>query len=167
MLSTPFSKEIAQEYERLKKIIDSVPFTKREQQLLDGTGGKISIADLIAYQIGWGKCVIRWYEAGLNGKIPEMPGDGFSKWCYVEIAQHFYKKYRYDAASKQISIFNEVVMRIIDIVDREERNENLDRLGVWPWCTLQSGKAWPLRKWVQINTVTPYKKANRLIKSKL
>ena len=55
-----------------------------------------SVADLIAYQMGWGKWVIQWYEAGANGEKPQKPGEGFSVWDYTEIAKHFYEKYQYD-----------------------------------------------------------------------
>lgn len=161
---TDFSREIRLEYDRLKDSVAAIPVSQRELKLLDGTGGKVSVIDLIAYQIGWSKCLIRWYEAGLQGKYPEMPGDGFSQWSYVEIAKHFYKKYRYDGAEEQMKILDELVLNILTIVNQEAKNDQLDQIGVWAWCTLRSGKSWPLSKWIQVNTVAPYKRAIKLIK---
>lgn len=158
------SSKIRLEYDRLKDATAAFPISKRGLKLLDGTGGKVSIADLIAYQIGWGNCLIRWYETGLKGEHPEMPGDGFSQWSYEEIAKHFYKKYRYDGAEEQMKILDELVLNILKIVDREEKNGNLDQIGVWAWCTLRSGKSWPLSKWIQVNTIAPYKRAVKVIK---
>lgn len=73
-----------------------------------GTGGKVSITDHIAYQIGWGKCLIGWYESGIKGEVPIMPGEGFSIWDYTAIARHFYKKYQYHHRDEQNQVFHEV-----------------------------------------------------------
>lgn len=146
------------------KTINHTPISQRQKKLIEGTGGKVSVSDLIAYQIGWGKCLIRWYEAGIEGKVSEMPGEGFSKWDYVAIAKHFYQKYAYDAADEQLKIFQKTATQILEITQKEHQTGNLDREGVWPWCTLASGKKWPLSKWIQVNTVAPYKRAIQLIK---
>ncbi len=162
--ATDLSRDISLEYDRLKDAVSAIPISQRELKLLDGTGGKVGVVDLIAYQIGWGKCLIQWYETGLQGKYPEMPGDGFSQWSYVAIAKHFYKKYRYDGSEEQMKILDELVLNILRIVNQEAKNGNLDRIGVWPWCTLRSGKSWSLSKWIQVNTVAHYKRAVKLFK---
>lgn len=161
---TDLNKKIILEYDRFKDVVSAIPVSQRELKLFDGTGGKVSVVDLIAYQIGWGKCLIRWYEAGLRKEHLEMPGDGFSQWKYVEIAKHFYKKYKYDAGEEQMKTLDEVVLDILKIVKHEAKSGNLDQIGIWPWCTLRSEKPWPLSKWIQINTIAPYKRAVKLIK---
>lgn len=158
-----FGLEIFRAYEKFVAEITLVPPSHRSLKIINGTGGKVSVADLIAYQVGWGKCLIRWYEAGIQGKVPEMPGDGFSTWDYLGIAQHFYQMYQFDGSEEQMKRFHQVVMRILDIVETEDQADNLDRTGVWPWCTLPSGKQWPLSKWVRVNTASPYKRATQLI----
>jgi hypothetical protein len=163
-MSCSLSQEIQKAYDQLIKGISSVPTSKQCQKIIDGTGGKISVSDLVAYQIGWGKCLIRWYEAGVNGEQPEMPGDGFSKWDYGPIAKHFYQKYGYDAAVQQMKVFQETVSQILEISQKEQQTGNLDREGIWSWCTLSSGEKWPLSKWIRVNTVSPYKRAVQLIK---
>ena len=88
-MTNPLVQEIQREYSRLKELISSIPTSLHSLKAIEGTGGRVSITDLIAYQIGWGKCVIRWYEAGIRKEMPEMPGEGFSTWNYVAIAKHF------------------------------------------------------------------------------
>ncbi len=151
-------QEIKKEYDRLVNAAASIPTSSRHVKIIEGTGGKVSLTDLIAYQIGWGKCLIRWYESGIKEESPEMPGEGFLKWDYVAIAEHFYTKYRYDQIEQE-KVFQQVVSQIICIVENEYQNENLERLGVWQWCTLSSGKQWPLAKWIKVNTCSPYKRA--------
>lgn len=160
-LQAPLSQEIQREYNRLTKLIASVPSSARNLKKIDGTGGKVSISDLIAYQIGWGLCVIRWYETGIKGEMPEMPGEGFSKWDYSAIAHHFYQKYQGEQA------FQRVVFRLIEIVEKEYQTGNLEKIGVWPWCTLSSGKQWPLSKWIRVNTCAPYRRAYGLIRKSI
>ena len=157
-------QDIQREKNRLVKIVDSLSPSLRDLKKIDGTGGKVSVRELIAYQIGWGKCLIRWYEIGLNGELPEMPGDGFSTWDYVAIAKHFYQKYFYDSPDQQMTVFQQVVSRILEIIETEHQAGNLDRTGVWLWCTLPSGKQWPLSKWIRVNTASPYKRAADVIK---
>ena len=158
------SLEISRSYKKLIAEIASVHPSHRCMKIINGTGGKVSVVDLIAYQIGWGKCLIRWYEAGIQGKVPEIPGDGFSTWDFLGIAQHFYQLYQFDSSEEQMKRFHQVVMRILEIVEIEDQKGNLDRTGVWPWCTVHSGKQWPLSKWVRVNAKSPYKRATQLIK---
>ena len=156
--------DIAKEYNNLLFVLASIKPHDRMIKAIDGTGGKVSVADLVAYQIGWGNLLIGWYETGLTGKMPQMPGEGFTTWDYTGLAQHFYKKYQYDSSSKQEQEFHAIVTKIIAIVEHEHQTKNLDTLGAWPWCTLASGKQWSLRKIVTVNTVAPYKRATALIR---
>jgi hypothetical protein len=158
-------KEVQREKDKLIRLVSSLPSATLSAKLIDGTGGKVSVSDLIAYQIGWGKSLIRWYEAGIKGQTPDMPGDGFSNWNYKAIAKHFYDKYQYDSSSQQLLIFQEIASRIIDIIQVEHQTGNLDQVDVWPWCTLPSGKKWPLSKWIRVNTAAPCKRASHLISS--
>lgn len=158
------AQDIRREYDRLIKIVHVLPHSIRYLKVIDGTGGKVSVSDLIAYQIGWGKCVIQWYEAGKKGENPPMPGEGFSTWNYKAIAQHFYQNYHYDNLDEQLKVFHEVVLRLIEIVEEEHQANRLDQTNIWSWCTLDSGKQWPLSKWIRVNTAAPYKRAAKMIK---
>lgn len=160
----PLSKEIQQAFNTFVSLIADIDVNRRVAKSIEGTGGTVSVSDLIAYQIGWGNLLIHWYEMGLQGIVPQMPGEGFSKWDYTGLAQHFYKKYHLDGYKKQEQKFYVVVKKILIIVEHEYQTKNLDKEGVWDWCTLSSGKKWPLSKWVRVNTVAPYKRATTLIK---
>lgn len=164
MKTATLMRDIQLARDLLVKEISKVPASKRTLKMIEGTGGKVSVADLLAYQIGWGMNLIRWYEAGIKGEEPEMPGEGFSKWNYGAIAKHFYQKYRYDAADQQMQVFDQTVSRILEIVALEQHTGQLDLLRIWNWCTLSSGKPWPLSKWIRVNTLSPYKRAAHLIK---
>lgn len=163
-LSAPLSKVIQQEYNKLISLIVQIPLKKRTLKLIEGTGGKVNIADIVAYQIGWGTSILEWYQVGIKGKKPLMPGHGFTTWDYVGLAHYFYKKYQYDSGYKQEKMLYAIVKQIIAIVEKEYKNSNLEKVGVWSWCTLPSGKQWPLSKWITVNTSSAYKRASGLIR---
>jgi hypothetical protein len=163
-MASDLSQEIFHRYNLFLKAVFHIPVFQRLLKEVEGTGGKVSVVDLIAFQIGWGKCLIRWYEAGIKGQLPEMPGEGFSKWNYTAIANHFYHKYAYDASIQQLEAFHEVVSQILEMTTKEEKTGDIERIGIWSWCTLSSGKKWPLSKWIRVNTVSPYKRATQLLK---
>lgn len=150
----PLSQSIAKEYNALIKTILSAHTYSKAMQ------------DSIAYQIGWGTLLISWYQAGIEHKTIVMPGAGFSTWDYKGLAEHFYQKY---AAPRdtQLTQFHGIVSRIIHVAEKEHATGNLTKVGVWDWCTLKSGKLWPLQKWIQVNTVAPYKRARAQIKKAL
>ena len=162
--TAPLAKEVIKEFNRLMSLVCAYSLELRRENNINFTGGKVSIVDLIAYQIGWGTLLVGWYEAGLKGEVPQMPGEGFFKWDYVGLAKHFYKKYRFDGGKKQEKEFHKIVQKIIGIIEHEHQSKNLDKEGVWDWTILSSGKKWPLNKWIRVNTIAPYKRAIRLIK---
>lgn len=160
----PLSILIKKEYDALIGALSRVPIHARSVKAIEGTGGTVSVADLIAYQIGWGTLLIRWYTAGIENRNPEMPGAGFTTWDYTGLARYFYTAYHYDGAHEQEKEVQRIVNHIITIIETEHQTGNLDKLNVWPWCTLASGKTWPLSKWIRVNTISPYKRATALIK---
>lgn len=166
-LKAPLSNEIVKKYEKLINLVQQVPAQNFFDKNFNGSGGNVSVADILAYQIGWGYLLISWYEHGLKNEVLIMPGEGFSTWDYTALAQHFYKKYSQLTSEQLEQKFLEVVTKIIDITELEFSSGNLDKLGVWPWCRLKSGKEWPLSKWIRVNTVAPYKRARLIIKQKL
>ncbi|MGE0010515.1 MAG: ClbS/DfsB family four-helix bundle protein [Candidatus Babeliales bacterium] len=161
---SPLSQSILKEYEKLVRAIIVMPEKDFFKKKMQGTGGLVSAADILAYQIGWGKLLIGWYVAGINQVTVEMPGEGFSTWDYTAIAQYFYHKYADWDKSRFIKEFEKVITKIIDITEKEYASGNLNNVGVWSWCTLKSGKAWPLSKWITVNTIAPYKRARSLLK---
>lgn len=84
VLIASLSQEIQREYDKLINLIASIPVSSRILKQIEGTGGKVSITDHVAYQIGWGKCLIGWYESGIKGEVPIMPGGvlNMGLYCY-------------------------------------------------------------------------------------
>ncbi len=160
----PLSKLILKEYNKLIQVVSQVPASLMNTKNIEGTGGVVTVQDIIAYNIGWGSLLIGWYKAGLQSKMPQMPGEGFTTWDYSAIAHHFYAKYAHSTLPQLLELFHDLVMEIVAIAEVEHEKGNLDALGVWSWCTLKSGKQWPLSKWIRVNTVAPYKRSAGLVR---
>lgn len=158
--NSTLAKNIIMEYTKLINESKKFSYKMLNKKIIEGTGGKVNVYNLMAYQIGWCRLLLRWYKSGVQSKTIVMPGDGFDTWDYVGLARHFYKKYNYSSLDKYINKLKKLVNRIVHFVEDEYQLKNLNRVGVWDWCTLSSGKKWPLSKWVQINTVAPFKKAS-------
>jgi len=161
---SPLALLLQEQYTQLKDVVVDVPEEKLNSKIIPFSHSEVSVRDLVAYQIGWATLLINWYKTGVQGKMPHMPSEKFSTWDYSGLADHFYKTYHYSSIDKQLEHFHKVVAEIIECVEHEFETENLDKVGVWPWCTLQSGKQWSLHKWVTVNTTAPYKRATTLIK---
>lgn len=153
------SKEIQAAYNNLIDTIMLIPIEYWTTKNISDTKEALSLQQIIAYQIGWGNLLVYWYNTGVQGIMPVMPGEGFTTWDYNGLAQHFYTKYAYADLQAQCHAFQQTVMKILLICEREHVAGRLDAMGVWPWCTLASGKEWPLAKWIRVNTVAPYKRA--------
>lgn len=157
----PLSQGIAADFAKLRSKLP--PKELRLKRGIESSTGLICIADLIAYQIGWGTFLIRWYEEGIQGLKPHMPGDGFLSWDYNAIAESFYKRYGYDGGDEQMAKLSEITERVLEIVEIEYQNGNLDKKGAWDWCTLSSGTKWPLSKWISVNVHAPCKRTMTLM----
>jgi len=162
--TAPLGQEIQNEYHKLIESIGLLRESSMSTKALEGTGGLVSVRDLLAYQIGWGNRLVDWYRSGIEGQAPQMPGEGFEKWGYTGLARLFYQKYRFRNVVEQLETFRATVLDILQFVEKEHQRGRLDQLGVWSWCRLASGKEWPLSKWVKVNTASPYKKAAGLIR---
>ena len=158
------SQELKRAYDKLRDAIFALPVSVQSDRLIEGTSEKIHLRELIAYQIGWTEYLIQWYQDGINGKTPCMPSKEFPKWDYAAIAKDFYHLHLYDSMETQLNRLDRFVNLVIDIIERESAANRLDQLGVWPWCTLKSGKKWPLSKWIRVNTIAPYKRASQLLR---
>lgn len=163
-LKAPLSKIIQARYTKLNDTIGKVTPEDFVLPLLNGTGGKVSVADLIAQQIGWGNLLISWYRNGVDRKKFVMPGEGFETWDYTGIAKHFHKKYHYNTIEEAQEELHHVATKIITIVEHEYTSGHLESYGIWKWCTLQSGKQWPLSQWIITNTAAPYQRVQKQIR---
>ncbi|MEI8670546.1 ClbS/DfsB family four-helix bundle protein [Pseudoalteromonas sp. B131b] len=126
-------------------------------------GTEISVSDTVAYLIGWGELVLKWYELKSNNKSVCFPETGY-KWNELgKLAQHFHLQYNDWSYEDLIAKFTVTTSNILILV------ESLDNQKLY-------GENWyekyTLGKMIQFNTSSPmvnmrgkvrkYKKLNNI-----
>lgn len=121
--------------------------------------GNLSCCDILAYQMGWAHLLLSWDSTELKGQTPVMPAKGY-KWNELgRLAQSFYD----NASSKNLqqlraefkTLLNDLTLWIESLCDDE-----LFKLNQRQWA----GDKWPLVKWIQVNTIAPYRSARTKVR---
>lgn len=121
--------------------------------------GGVSVCDVIAYQIGWGKLLLGWELAEKNQEILSMPDKGY-KWNQLTALAHsFYDTYKNFTLAQLLGEYKKVVQEIQAMISSMSEEE-LFTLQKRQWA----GDKWPISKWVQVNTIAPYTAARRKIR---
>lgn len=126
-------------------------------------GTEISISDTIAYLIGWGKLVLKWYKRKSLAQEVDFPETGY-KWNELgKLAQHFHSQYNDWPYKELIAELNKITSEVLALI------ESLDNKKLY-------GEEWyekyTLGRMIQFNTASPmknmrakvrkFKKANNL-----
>lgn len=143
-------------YQKLDAELDKV---NEEECRIKELEGNVSVCDIVAYQIGWGKLLLGWESAEQKGTKPAMPAPGY-KWNQLgSLATSFYAEYSNLPLSQLRSEYKNVVEQILNMIYNMSEEE---------LCTLQkrqwAGDKWPVTKWIQVNTIAPYSSARRKIR---
>jgi len=116
---------------------------------------KMSVANLVAYLIGWGELVLKWNSIFKTGATPNFPEDDF-KWTELgELAQKFYTDYAELSYQNSLERLDKVVNLILDLVENSS-NEDLYETA---WY-----KKYTMGRMIQLNTSSPYKNARSRVR---
>ena len=147
-------------YQSLRADLCKVPDRISRHRLLDGhvKNSTISVCDLVAYLIGWGKLVLKWIKNKDRAKHVDMPETGY-KWNELgKLAEKFYLEYGTLPYSKLLDTLDLTNREILELVEAKTNAElyHVDWYGKWT-----------LGRMIQLNTSSPYRNArNRLRKLK-
>ena len=150
-------KEINETYEKLQKELVTIPIELSENSEIQGhsKNSEISLNNLIAYLIGWGQLVLKWYNQKINGIDCEFPEKGF-KWNELGLlAQKFYADFENDDYHSLQLKLDDTVKDLLVLIESKSNNE----LYEMPWY-----KSYTLGRMIQLNTSSPYKNARLKIR---
>jgi hypothetical protein len=145
--------------EAYKKLDDEFEAVTKKNERHCGIDGNISCCDVVAYQIGWARLLLGWEATELKGNVPAMPAKGY-KWNQLGgLAESFYEK----DAEKSLRVlrneFKRIVKRVTGWLESLSEKE-LFSLHQRDWA----GNKWPIAKWVQVNTIAPYRSARTKVR---
>lgn len=112
-------------------------------------------AQMIAYQLGWLNLILTWEKQENEGVPAVTPHPGF-KWNNLGgLYNSFYKQYTQYSIGELLSMFQESVQQVKNLVDSFTEAE-LFLPGERKWASSTPAN-WPVWKWIHINTVAPFK----------
>jgi len=111
-------------------------------------GTLIGVSDTLAYLIGWGKLVLKWYYRKSRNESVDFPATGF-KWNELGLlAQHFHGQYKAHSYQELLTEFSTTTTEILALINSLD-NQSLYNI---TWY-----KQWTLARMVQLNTSSPVK----------
>ncbi|CAM3883776.1 ClbS/DfsB family four-helix bundle protein [Aeromonas bestiarum] len=138
---------------KLLKALQAVPESLVQELVMEGhsKGTRMSVANLVAYLIGWNELVIKWIERDAAGLPVDFPETGF-KWNELgRLAQTFYRDHEGLTYPQLLARLVAARARIVELI--AERGD--DQLYGRPWY-----EQWTLGRMIQFNTASPYHNAN-------
>lgn len=156
-MAVPQSKQelldaIRTSYQKLMADLASVPPERAREATLEGhaQGTKMSVADLVAYLIGWNLLVLKWCDGKSRGAAVDFPETGY-KWNELgRLAQKFYADQASLAYADLLRQFADVHARITALVEHETEAA----LYGAPWY-----EKYTQGRMIQFNTSSPYANA--------
>ncbi|MFZ3405726.1 ClbS/DfsB family four-helix bundle protein [Aeromonas salmonicida] len=138
---------------KLLKALQAVPESLVQERVMEGhsKSTSMSVANLVAYLIGWNELAIKWIERDTAGLPVDFPETGF-KWNELgRLAQKFYRDYEGLAYSALLARLMAAKARIVELIVTRGDDELYGR----PWY-----EQWTLGRMIQFNSASPYHNAN-------
>lgn len=167
MSSIPQNKDqlvaaISTSFEKLMADYRSVPPELARTLGIEGSvkNTTISVCDTLAYLIGWGRLVLKWYALKTAGRPVDFPETGY-KWNELgRLAQAFHHQYCDWAFADLLEEFEKTTAEILNLV------ASLDDEALYGGAWYDK---WTLGRMIQFNTSSPMKnmrsKVRRFLKS--
>lgn len=145
---------IESNFTKLNKVLGDVPVDAAMEASLDGhaKGTRMSVADLVAYLVGWNELVLKWLDRDAAGAAIDFPETGYQWNELGQLAQKFYCDY-------QSLPFNARVARL-----RAAKDEIMTRIEAFDDAALYGRPwygTWTMGRMIQFNTSSPYENARR------
>lgn len=137
---------------KLAADLESVPSERAHERSLEGhaKGTQMSVADLVAYLIGWNLLVLKWVENKAQGLPVDFPETGYQWNELGRLAQKFYGDHAAQPYPLLLQQLANVQARIVRLVEQQTE----DALYGTPWY-----EKYTLGRMIQFNTSSPYANA--------
>lgn len=151
-------KDIQDTHKKLLADLENIPEALTRDKVIEGNikDVPVSICDTLAYLIGWGKLVLKWYQRTSNNEAVDFPETGY-KWNQLgQLAHKFHADYENWSFSHLRNTYVAVENELLSLVN----NLSNAQLYEQPWYD-----KWPLGRMIQFNTSSPNKNVSRKIRA--
>ena len=139
-------------FDKLRRELAGVPADIAYGKTLDGhaKGTTMSVADLVAYLVGWNELVLKWLDRDAAGEPIDFPEAGY-KWNELgRLAQKFYRDCEGVPFAQLVERLETAKDRIVALIEARSNDELYGR----PWY-----EKWTMGRMIQFNTSSPYDNA--------
>lgn len=149
---------IDRNYSLLMRELMSIPAEKRFEASLEGRseGAVMSVADILAYLIGWNALLLTWQEKQSAGLPVDFPETGY-RWNELgRLAEKFHADFADLNWEDRLARLDGMKARTVALIKR------LDDQALYG--DLFYGQ-YPLGRMIQFNTVAPYENARKRVRA--
>lgn len=141
---------INQAFDKMMADYQSIPDAISRDIGVEGNikGTQVSVADTVAYLIGWGQLVLKWHDREAQGLEIDFPETGY-KWNQLgSLAEHFHRQYSDWAYSDLLYEFECTTQALLDLIESKTEHQLYHQ----PWY-----QQWTMGRMIQFNTSSPMK----------
>jgi hypothetical protein len=130
-----------------------------KQMTWPGSMDDWSVKDILAHLVDWEQRFIGWYQAGLQGEIPETPAPGMTWRELPKLNKLIYERYRDRPLEDVLQDFHDSYNKVLKLVE-DMSDEEIFTKGFYAWTGNSS-----LETWIAANTYKHYNWARRQIRT--
>lgn len=136
-------------YDKLIAELADIPSGMLREQSLEGhaKGTSMSVDDLLAYLLGWGKLVLKWHKRMALGQEIDWPETGYGWNELGPLARKFYADHAHASHTDLLEQLAQNKQAIVSLIQSKSDSE----LYGTPWY----GK-WTMGRMIGFNTASPY-----------
>ena len=142
----------------LEQLLEELSADQMEES---GVVGDWSVKDVVAHLLEWEQMVLRWHAAGLKGKVPVTPAEGFNWAQLPQLNQQIFEKHHNRPLAVIQKEFNTSFRKILKTIQGVS-DEDLFTRGRYAWTKNNTLVAYFIS-----NTSSHYKWARTNIKKGL
>ena len=148
---------IESNFAKLFADLETIPENQTQLKELPGhqKDTSMSVANLVAYLIGWGELVLKWHRKDLANEPIDFPDTGYQWNELGQLAQKFYQDYQSANYPELLTHLQQTNQEILQVIHELDNHDLYGR----DWY-----KNYPFGRMIQLNTSSPYKNARARVR---
>lgn len=121
---TDLISQIKGEHEKLETLVSDL---NKDEILSQKVTTNWTTKDVLAHLSEWTNMVLGWHKAGLKGKTPALPAEGFNWRQVPALNQQIYETYKDEKLDKVLENFEKAYKQILKLVESLSEKELYER----------------------------------------
>ena len=109
-------------FDKLLQFVELIPEAIRNNEF-DLNGRDKTISDVICHLHEWNLMMTRWYETGMAGGEPEMPGAGYTWKTLPAFNRIIWERYKGTPLYEALTLFKDSYKKVIALIEKHTDEE--------------------------------------------